>query len=150
MFQTVDIVRRQIDAMTSDVFELGLFRLPSGSGQRGAEMIPRAWDRDTLLRSLSWLRYENMSGRNIYIRPKGEHHLSLIDDLSKSAINKMRVYGFQPAAVIETSPQNFQAWLNHGERLPKDLGTAVARELANRFDADLKAADWRHFGRLAA
>jgi hypothetical protein len=51
--------------------------------------------------------------------------------------------------VVETSPGNFQAWLKHPERLPKDLGTAAARELAKQFGGDTGAADWRHFGRLA-
>jgi hypothetical protein len=57
--------------------------------------------------------------------------------------------GFAPAAVIETSPGNFQAWLKHPEQLPKELGTAAARALAEKFGGDRGAADWRHFGRLA-
>jgi hypothetical protein len=135
--------------MNADVFELGLFRAPSTADRRDADMLPRAWDAETLLRSIAWLRLENMRGRNIYIRPQGEHHLSLVDDLSKASINRMKAEGFQPAAVVETSPGNFQAWLNHGEDLTKELGTAVARALANRFEGDTNAADWRHFGRLA-
>jgi hypothetical protein len=149
MRQTTEVVRQQIAAMKSEVFELGLFRLPGAVDGLDAGMLPRAWDAETLLRSISWLRLENMRGRNIYIRPQGEHHLSLVDDLSKSAIDRMKAEGFQPAAIIETSPRNFQAWLDHGERLSKDVGTAVARALASRFEGDTKAADWRHFGRLA-
>ena len=149
MRQTSEIVRRQIAAMKSEVFELGLFRLPGAADGLDAGMLPRAWDAETLLRSIAWLRFENMRGRNIYIRPQGEHHLSLVDDLSKSAIDRMKVEGFEPAAIVETSPRNFQAWLSHGERLPKEVGTAVSRALARRFEGDTKAADWRHFGRLA-
>jgi hypothetical protein len=37
----------------------------------------------------------------------------------------------------------------HPERLDKETGTAAARELTQRFGGDTKAADWRHFGRLA-
>ena len=61
----------------------------------------------------------------------------------------MRQEGFQPAAVARTSPGNYQAWVKHSERFDKELGTAVARELAARFGGDVKAADWRHFGRLS-
>jgi hypothetical protein len=61
----------------------------------------------------------------------------------------MRQEGFSPAVVVETSPSNFQAWLNHGRILPKDESTVAARALAERFRADKGAADWRHFGRLA-
>jgi hypothetical protein len=149
MRQTTEVVRQQIAAMKSEVFELGLFRMAGSADCFDAGMLPRAWDSETLLRSIPWLRLENMRGRNIYIRPQGEHHLSLVDDLSKSAIDLMKAEGFQPAAIVETSPRNFQAWLDHGERLPRDIGTAVARALASRFEGDTKAADWRHFGRLA-
>lgn len=62
----------------------------------------------------------------------------------------MKQSGFEPALVVETSPRNFQAWLNHG-RIISDrfLSTRLAKELACRFAGDLSSADWRHFGRLA-
>src|SRR5207253_2647217 len=102
---------------------------------------------ETVLRSVPWLCYQNRGGRNIYIRPKGEHNLSLVDDLKVRDIDTMKRSGFVPALVIETSPGNFQAWLKHDKPLPRELGTAAARELARRFCGDLGAADWRHFGR---
>ena len=55
-------------------------------------MLPRVWDRETLLRSVSWLSYQNANGRNIYVRPKGEHHLSLVDDLTAAAVQKMALH----------------------------------------------------------
>ena len=58
--------------------------------------------------------------------------------------------GFQPAAVVETSPGNFQVWLNHGRILSdRTFSTQAAKELARRFGGDPSSADWRHFGRLA-
>jgi len=129
--------------MGSERFEVGVF---DASTER---MIPRVWDRDTVLKSVAWLRYENLNGRNIYIRPAGEHHLSLVDDLKGAAIQKMKKEGFVPAVLVETSPGNFQAWLNHGKQLQRSLSTAVAKRLAAKFHGDLGSADWRHFGRLA-
>jgi hypothetical protein len=52
--------------------------------------------------------------------------------------------------IVETSPDNFQAWLNHGRSLPKETSTVAARTLAEKFGGDPGSADWRHFGRLAA
>ena len=143
-------VERQITAMGVDVFEVGLFkpRAP-GDASHEPEMLPRVWDRETLLRSVSWLSYQNAHGRNIYVRPKGEHHLSLVDDLTAGAVQQMKDEGFTPALVVETSPRNFQAWLNHGQILPRQLSTLAARTLAEHFGGDKGAADWRHFGRLA-
>jgi hypothetical protein len=136
--------------MGAHVYEVGLFKpRQPGDTSTEPEMLPRTWDRETLLRSVSWLRYQNAQGRNIYIRPYGEHHLSLVDDLTAEAIKQMKSEGFAPAVVVEASPENFQAWLNHGEVLPKELSTLAARTLAERFGGDKSAADWRHFGRLA-
>jgi len=87
--------------MASEVFEIGLFK-PDAAGNE-AVMLPRVWDADTLLRSVAWLRHQNRDGRNIYIRPRGEHNLSLVDDLSRDAVVAMKQAGFAPAAIIETS-----------------------------------------------
>jgi hypothetical protein len=145
--KTVETIHAQLRAMGAEVFEVGLFK-PDAHG-REPVMLPRVWDRDSLVRSIGWLRYENREGRNIYVRPKGEHNLSLVDDLRASSVAEMARSGFAPAAVIETSPGNFQAWLKHSEQLTKEMGTAAARALAEKFGGDRGAADWRHFGRLA-
>ena len=133
--------------MGSEVFEIGLFK-PTATGNEPA-MLPRTWDVQTLLRSIPWLKHQNHDGRNIYIRPKGEHNLSLVDDLTSDRVQQMKAAGFAPALIVQTSPGNFQAWLKHPATLPKDLSTAAARELATKFEGDRGAADWRHFGRLA-
>ena len=146
---TLDAITRQADAMAVDVFEIGLYKPAVDGKANEPEMLPRTWDKATLLKSVGWLKYQNSQGRNIYIRPKGEHALSLVDDLNAAALDRMKSEGFQPAIVVETSPGNFQAWLNHGRVLPRAESTAAARALAERFGGDRGAADWRHFGRLA-
>jgi len=57
--------------------------------------------------------------------------------------------GFHPVLVVDTSPHNFQVWLNHDRTLDHKTGTQAAKELAKRFGGDLSSAHWRHFGRLA-
>jgi hypothetical protein len=133
--------------MGCEVFEVGLFK-PSATG-KDPLMLPRTWDTETLLRSIAWLKHQNREGRNIYIRPRGEHDLSLVDDLKLEQVRAMRDSDFAPACVVQTSPGNFQAWVKHPEALSKEVSTAAARELAARFGGDRGAADWRHFGRLA-
>jgi len=142
---TSEAVEKQSKAMGTKVFEIGLF---DPCAEQGV-MLPRVWELETLLRSVSWLRLKNAEGRNIYIRPSGEHSLSLIDDATIQVIERLKSEGFAPAIVLETSPGNFQAWLHHGQILPKHLSTLAARLLASRFGGDLASADWRHYGRLA-
>jgi RepB DNA-primase from phage plasmid len=142
--RTTAVVTAQLAAMPSEVFEVGVFRAAPEP-----LMILRNWDSPTLMRSLNWLRFQNRNGRDIYVRPFGEHRMTLVDDLASQTIEGMKRAGFNPAVVVETSPGNFQAWLKHAEILPRAVGTAVARTLAERFGGDGGAADWRHFGRLA-
>jgi hypothetical protein len=146
---TLDAVTRQAGAMGVEIFEVGLYKPAIEGGPNEPEMLPRTWDKATLLKSVGWLKYQNSQGRNIYIRPKGEHPLSLVDDLTAASIQRMKSEGFEPAVIVETSPGNFQAWLNHGRVLPKAESTIAARALAEKFVGDRGAADWRHFGRLA-
>jgi hypothetical protein len=141
---TDEAVQLQVAAMHAEVFEIGLF---DPNSQR--QMLPRVWDRENLLRSIPWLRLKNGRGRNIYIRPSGEHRLTLLDDIGWRTVGRLKEEGFEPAVIVETSPGNFQAWLNHGEVLPKELSTFAARLLARRFLGDPASADWRHYGRLA-
>jgi hypothetical protein len=91
---------------------------------------------------MNWLRHENAKDAHIYIRPAGMHALSLIDDLSAEAIVRMRAEGFEPAEVVETSSNNFQAWLNHGRVLEAAVNTSAAKQLAERFGGDRSSADW--------
>src|SRR5579883_2691760 len=147
--RTHELVVRQAQAMNTDIFEVGLYKPARPGAERRDEMLLRTWDLETLVGSIPWLRLQNADGRNIYIRPKGEHALSLVDDLTAEAVNRMKATGFSPAVVVETSPGNFQAWLKHPRQLPRELSTMAARKLAEDFGGDRGAADWRHFGRLA-
>ncbi len=141
------VVRQQIAAMGCELCDVGVFRAETAGTD--ASMLLRVWDTDALLRTVPWLQTQNHHGRHIFIRPSGEHNLSMVDDLTADALVAMDREGFHPAAVVETSPSNFQAWLKHPEQLDKQLSTAAARALAERFRGDAGAADWRHFGRLS-
>jgi hypothetical protein len=133
--------------MRSEQYEIGVYRPESPETE--SRMLLRTWDGETLLRSVPWLRLQNRNGWHIYIRPSGEHELSLVDDLTSEAIAAMKQEGFHPAVVVQTSLGNYQAWLRHGERLEQQVSTAAARALAEKFGGDGGAADWRHFGRLS-
>jgi hypothetical protein len=144
---TFDAVQQQVAAMGVELFEVGLYKADARATE--AALIPRLFDVQTILKSVPWLRHQNRTGRNIYIRPKGEHDLSLVDDLTKDTLSSMKASGFNPVLIVETSPGNYQAWLRHPEQLSKEVSTAAARALAEKFGGDRGAADWRHFGRLA-
>jgi RepB DNA-primase from phage plasmid len=137
------LVRIQLRAMGCERFDIGIKR-------DAGEMILREGQGAVAIeKTIKWLRHENAKGAHIYIRPAEAHALSLLDDLSLEAIERMKGEGFEPAVIVETSVNNFQAWLNHGQVLEASASTRAAKELAERFGGDPSSADWRHFGRLA-
>ena len=137
--------RRQLDAMGVDTFEVGI-------RDQAGRMLIRTWDKAKVLESMAWLKRENVKGADVYVRPAGEANagLVLVDDLNRGALARMKAEGLAPAAVTETSPDNFQAWVRvHDKPIPPELATEVAADLASRYGGDPNSADWRHFGRLA-
>ncbi|HEY7387192.1 MAG TPA: DNA-primase RepB domain-containing protein [Bryobacteraceae bacterium] len=145
--KTYEAVDCQLRAMGAAVFEVGALRLRNGGNPDF--MVLREWDKETVMESIPWLWHQNWRGSHIYVRPKGESNLTLIDDLKYHRVAHLRGAGLQPAAVVQTSPGNYQVWIKHTAQLDKELGTAVARDIAERFGGDVKAAAWRHFGRLS-
>jgi hypothetical protein len=137
------VMREQLRAMGCERFDLGIRR------DTGEMILREGQGALQIEQAINWLRHENAKGAHIYIRPAGTHALCLIDDLTAEAIERMKAEGFEPAVVVETSPNNFQAWLNHGRVLEAELSTRAAKHLAERFGGDPSSADWRHFGRLA-
>jgi hypothetical protein len=133
----------QLEALGAPAFDIGVKRLD------GTMLLRERWGAKQVLKSLLWLRRENLNSGHIYVRPAGIHGLSLVDDLKAAALAQMKVDGFEPAAVVETSPGNLQAWLKHGMTLDEAASTRAAKLLAERYHGDLGSADWRHFGRLA-
>jgi hypothetical protein len=133
----------QLEALGTERFDIGVKRTD------GTMILREGWSTKQVLKSLLWLRRENLNRGHIYVRPSGAHGLSLVDDLNADAIARMKAEGFKPAAAVETSPGNFQAWLKHGQVLDEEASTRAAKLLAERFGGDLGSADWRHFGRLA-
>jgi RepB DNA-primase from phage plasmid len=140
---TVSQVRRQLAAMGCGYFDIGILR------PDGRMLLCEALTFGKIEQAIQRLRRENARGAHIFVRPHGVHALSLVDDLGVDAIARMTDAGFEPAFIVETSPQNFQVWLNHGRTLDRSMSSYASKELAKRFGGDLSSADWRHFGRLA-
>jgi hypothetical protein len=142
MDKTESTVRIMLTAIEAPLYDVGVLSergmLPGLDGISAAAVLDR----------LPLLKYRNAHGSHIYIRPSGEHRFTTLDDLSENSLARLSADGFNPCAVVETSAGNFQAWLKHSRIFPKLLGTFTAQTLAERYDADPSAADWRRFGRL--
>lgn len=140
-------VALQLAAMGAAEYQLGLLKYDDDD----LPMKTRVYSADKLAdpSTIRYLRLENSKDRNINIVPHGLHSLTLLDDVNTTTVARMKQEGFQPALVIETSPNNFQVWVQHGQVLPEQESSTAARMLAQRFNADPSSASWCHYGRLA-
>jgi hypothetical protein len=141
MDRTEATIRNLLTALPAPGYDLGIL-----SDKRMYRL--EAVHASRLLRMLRYSKYRNANGAHIYIRPTGESSYTLLDDLNPATLDQLEAEGYAPAAVVETSPGSFQAWLRHDRPLSKELGTIAAKTLAEQFDADRSAADWRRFGRV--
>jgi hypothetical protein len=136
-------IRRQLDAMRTDSFELLLLRFGDSTEASLSNETSAS-----LLRRLPWLKAKNVQGFNINIRPTGTH-LSMLDDLSRAQLDEMERTGYEPSVIVETSPANFQAWLDHGRDLSPEEAHEFSKLLARITGSDMGAFGRRHAGRLA-
>ena len=142
MDRTEQAVRKTLAAIDVSLYDIGILT------DRGMFPKMEALSAPQCINRLRYLKYRNANGAHIYFRPSGERRFTLLDDLDRAALGTLTADGFEPCAIIETSPGNFQAWFKHRHVLPKAIGTIAAQTLAHRFGADPSAADWRRFGRL--
>lgn len=143
MDRTYLAVRRQLDGMNCQKYEVGI-RDASG------KMMSRLWSKAEVFKSVGFLKKANFDGSDIYIRPAESEGLVLIDDLGLGTLDRMDADGCNPAAITQTSPHNYQAWVRVSrDPLDPKIATQVAKLLAERYGGDPNSADWRHYGRLA-
>ena len=102
--RTTEALERQIEALGVARFEIGIREAETG------KMINRFMTKKEVKDNAAWLKRMNAKGHDIYIRPSGEHGLVLIDDLNQKALKAMNDKGLKAAAIIQTSPGNYQAW----------------------------------------
>jgi hypothetical protein len=143
--RTTEVVRAQLAGMGAERYDVGVY-----DRANDAMLLRREWTPAQVEAAVGWFKGMNAQGRDIYIRPTGSSGLYIVDDVPAGTVERMRAEGYAPAAVVETSPGNHQAWVRVSDvPLSNGEGTAVARQLAARFGGDMSSANWRHMGRLA-
>ena len=107
---------------------------------------------ETYPKSLSYLKYLNAAGFNIFLSPaigKGSVYV-LLDDISQAVIDKLNQNGFGPYYFLETSHVNFQAIIKLSDnQIDKNLQTFISRQLTEFYGGDPNSTDISHFFRLA-
>lgn len=141
--RTSKAVQAQIAAFDCPSYDIGIRNEATGMMQN------KRYTHVQLVDAIPYLKRQNARGEHIYIRPGGEHSFVLLDDVKKSTIEQMKADGYEPSITVETSPDNFQAWLKLSpEPLPAEVRQEAAKALAKHYGADTGSADAKHYGRL--
>lgn len=121
-----------------------IIRLVDASGKNITQ--PRRYSYHQLIKSWKYLRYMNRRGYHIYGRPEG-YEFIFIDDIPRKKL--WDLVELKPALAMESSPDNFQAFL-HFKKAPdsREYAASICRNVCSYLDADSGSAEPDHLGRL--
>jgi hypothetical protein len=143
--QTKILLTDIIYALPTETWQMRL--VPDHDHQDGKILSP-VYSRGQLINSGRFLRKMNFEGNHIYSRPVTNRHI-LVDDLDQDALDQMKLDGLEHAVAVQTSKANYQAWVTVSEtEISREIASAAAKILAQRYDGDPCSAGYSHLGRL--
>jgi hypothetical protein len=113
----------------------------------------QTWTAEQLLepKNVRWMQQRNANKGGIYVRPM-DRRITLLDDLHVDQIKRLKDLNFAPAVVLETSANNYQAWIRilppESPEPSREAATQVSRSLTKSFGGDPAAVGAERFGRL--
>lgn len=101
------------------------------------EGVTRGFTPQEIARRTPEMQRLQRRGENLYYTPLSEkkHHL-LIDDMNREKLERLIKDGYRPAALLESSPGNYQAILTIsklGTSHDKDVGNRLAEQLNRKY-----------------
>lgn len=102
-------------------------------------------------KNIRWLQARNADLGGVYIRPM-DRRVTILDDLGVDQIKQLADMNFAPAVVLETSANNFQAWIRllppEAPEPSLEVATHASRSLIKAFGGDAGAVGAERFGRM--
>ncbi len=140
---TEQAIIRQLDAMGANSYDIAV-----RSERTGQTYIENDLTVEQVLAKVPELRKRNGDLNHIDVQPHGPSSLTFIDDLNEEKLERLKAWGWQPAVVVETSPQNYQAWLKHARVLTADEAKLASSIITNHAQGDTGAVAVTHMGKL--
>lgn len=130
----------------------GKIQLQLSIGVASGGMIKRDFNSDSWDKFRGFAARHNIKGDAVYIapHPDSEHAFILLDDLTSQNLNQMKIDEIEPAILVESSPNNWQAWVKLSDKpLTKQQRLEASRLLTKKYEADGAAIGSARIGRLA-
>lgn len=136
--RSLEAVKAQLTALGAKHYDVLAVNAKTGHQEK------KRWTQQELLAAVPWLKRLNARGSDIHLRAVDGPELLLIRPLQASHLEAMGARGLEPAAIIETSPGQYEAWIKLAEqRLPDEKRDAFIRVFSG------ENVDLQGFGRLA-
>lgn len=160
----MDVLERHLaDAVGRAGEQIGQFVRAIGAEQwqvmistpdtKSGKVERQTWTAEQLLepKNVRWMQQRNANKGGIYVRPM-DRRITLLDDLRGDQIKRLKDLNFAPAAVLETSANNHQAWIRilppDSPEPSREAATLISRSLTKSFGGDPAAVGAERFGRL--
>ena len=140
---------RQIRTLLG-LWDTGLYDIGALDHASGRMSLREGWSLGQVLHARGWIAARNASGSSLSARPArslARHPWVLVDALDVGACRRIE-RGHPPAALVETSPGRWQAWVRLEAALGAEGRVAAGRRLAREYAGDPGAVDGHPFGRL--
>ncbi|WP_171238321.1 DNA-primase RepB domain-containing protein [Ruegeria sp. HKCCA5763] len=136
-------LHKLVDALPCDTFDIRIISL-------GGKVVAwRQYTPKSFIKSADWFAAMSAQRHHVFFRPDGPLTHVLVDDISADALHLMACDGVRPSAVVETSPDNFQAWVTlSGRNHTLDVHAAACRILAEQYAGDRGSAKPTQHGRV--
>ncbi len=136
-------LHKLVDALHCDTFDIRIISL-------GSKVVAcRQFTPNQFIASADWFAAMSAARHHVFFRPDGPLTHVLVDDISADALHLMACDGVRPSAVVETSPDNFQAWVTlSGRNHSTDVHAAACHILAEQYAGDRGSAKPTQHGRV--
>jgi hypothetical protein len=139
--RTDQTVSQYLEALPANRYDVRLVH-----AETSKPVFKRSWSANELLANLPFLKFKNREGYNVYCRPFG-YEFVLVDDVRRPMLETAA--SLKPAALIETSPNNYQVWFILSS-IPqsREQAKGICQYLSELLEGDPASAEPDHIGRL--
>lgn len=120
---------------------------------KGGKIERQTWTAHQMFepKNIRWLQASNANFADVYVRPM-DRRIILLDNLNAGQIKRLQDMSFAPAVVLETSIDNYQAWIrllpSEAPEPSPEVAKRASRLLTKAFGGDPAAVGAERFGRM--
>lgn len=145
---------RFFDAVSCGAYDLGVFPRVDADGEEEPKNREFLSVQAEKIMSPAWQHQIRKANQDenaaVFIRPAraARHGYVFLDDFDAVMLEQMQADGRVFAAIVESSPKNFQGWIDVGRALDETERKVLQRRLQRQYDLDAGSVSGGHYGRL--